>query len=99
LKSGERVQVSEADLHPHLKARMRQRGITRQEIERVLNGGWEASDAKTGTLGRVLVVPYEAEWEGQFYQEKEVTAYYKVTEKGIVVLTAKARYGGDFDRG
>jgi hypothetical protein len=46
---------------------MRQRGVIREEIERTLNEGWEAADAKPGTLGRVMVFPYEAEWEGQFY--------------------------------
>ena len=43
------IEISEADLHPHLKARMSQRGITIEEIERVLNEGWEATDAKPGT--------------------------------------------------
>ncbi len=67
-------------------------------IERVLNEGWEATDAKPGTLGRVMVFPYEAEWEGQFYREKEVTVYYKVTDEELILLTAKARYGQGFPR-
>ena len=50
-------------------------------------------------LGRVMVFPYETEWEGQFYQEKEVTVYYKVTDKGLILLTVKARYGQSFPRG
>jgi len=92
------IKLTEADLHPHLKARMRQRGITREELERTLNEGWEATDTKPGMFGRVLVFPYAAEWEGQFYQEKEVTVYYKVTAEGLVLLTAKARYGQSFPR-
>jgi len=83
----------------HLRARMHQRGITREEIERTLNEGREASDAKSGTLGRVMVFPYETEWERQFYQEKEVTVYYKVTDEGLILLTVKARYGQGFPRG
>ena len=98
MRVGDRIRVLEADLHPHLKARMQQRGITRQEIEHVLNEGWKAGDAKTGTLGKVLVFAYRGEWEGQFYYEKEVTVYYKVTEGEIRLLTAKARYGKDFPR-
>ena len=93
------IQVTECHLHPHLIARMRQRGITRQEIERVLNEGWEATDTKPGISGRVLVFPFQEEWEGQFYQEKEVTVYYKLTKEGIVLLTAKARYGKGFPQG
>jgi len=78
---------------------MHQRGITREEIERTLNEGRKASDAKSGTLGRVMVFPYETEWEGQFYQEKEVTVYYKVTDEELILLTVKARYGQGFPRG
>lgn len=93
------IQVTESELHPHLRARMRQRGITREEVEQTLNKGWAASDAKPGTVGRALVFPYQAEWEGQFHQEKEVTVYYKVAGEGMALLTAKARYGKDFPRG
>ena len=67
--------ITQADLHSHLWARMQQRGVRREEIERTLNRGWEAPDAKLGTRGRVMVFAYGAEWEGRFYQEKEVTVY------------------------
>ena len=73
-------------------------GSPAQELERVLGEGWEATDTKLGTSGRVLVFPYQAKWEGRFYHEKEVTVYYKVTREGILLLTAKARYGQDFPR-
>jgi len=55
-------------------------------------------DAKPGTEGRVLVLSYAADWEGRFYEEKEVTVYYKMTVSGYVVLTVKARYGQGFPR-
>ena len=93
------LRITEADLHPHLLARMRQRGVTLEEVERTLRKGWEATDAKPGTLGRVMVLPYGAEWEGQFYREKEVTVYYKVSGKQIILLTVKARYGEKFPQG
>lgn len=99
LRQGKGLRITQADLHPHLRARMRQRGITREEIERALNEGWGATDAKLGTLGRVMVFRYEAEWEGHFYQEKEVTVYYKVTNEELILLTVKARYGQGFPRG
>jgi hypothetical protein len=78
---------------------MEQRGVTRQEIERVLNEGWEAIDAKVGTLGKVMVFPYEREWEGAFYESKEVTVYFKLIEERMIMLTVKARYGRDFPQG
>jgi len=74
-------------------ARMTQRGIRREEIALVFRDGWEATDAKPGTLGKMLVFPYGGEWEGQFYEEKEVTVYYKTVAGQLVLLTVKARYG------
>ena len=90
--------ITEADLHPHLQARMEQRGITREEIEHTLNAGWTASDAKPGTMGKVFVFDYRAKWLGHFFEEKEVSVYYKVIGEAITLLTAKARYGKDFPR-
>lgn len=84
--------------HAHLRARMQQRGISREEVEITLNSGWSAEDAKAGTLGKVRVFPYNAGWEGNQYPEKEVTVYYRVQGTEIVVLTAKARYGVSFPR-
>jgi hypothetical protein len=98
-RGGKQIKVTEEDLHPHLKARMQQRGITRQEIERTLNEGWEATDAKPGTLGKVMVFSYQAEWEERFYEQKEVTVYYNSVGEDLVLLTVKARYGKDFLRG
>jgi hypothetical protein len=79
--------------------RMQQRGVSLGEIERTLNEGWEASDAKEGTTGRVFVFSYTADWEGRYFEEKEVTVYYRYKSGQIVILTAKARYGRDFIRG
>jgi len=71
------MHISSSDLHPHLLARMRQRGVTVEEMEETLNHGWEASDVKPGTIGKVMVFDYEAEWEGQFYQglTREILAF------------------------
>lgn len=72
----DRVEVSEEDLYEHVMRRMLQRGITLEEIRRALTEGWEAADAKPGTLEKMLVFPYDREWEGQIYEEKEVTVYF-----------------------
>jgi len=72
----EPLQVHESDLHAHLMARMAQRGITFEEIRQTLKSGWQATDCKPGTLGKVFVFSYGVEWEGRFYAEKEVTVYY-----------------------
>ena len=78
---------------------MHQRGVTQEEIERTLNEGWDADDAKPGTSGKVMVFPYNSDWEGQFYREKEVTVYYRMRGEDLSLLTVKARYGQEFPRG
>lgn len=91
--------ITQDDLHRHLLERMSQRGVSKEEVERVLNGGWEAIDTKSGTQGKIYVFPYQQEWEGRWYEEKEVTVYYKMVEGALVLLTVKARYGLAFPRG
>ncbi len=73
-----------------------QRGIVTEEIERVLNEGWEATDAKAGTLGKVFVFLYNRMWEGELFEEKEVSVYYKLVNDTMILLTVKARYGKGF---
>jgi DNA-binding transcriptional MerR regulator len=89
--------LSDAHLHPHLQKRMKQRGVTLAELEQVLNEGNDALTAKPGTYGKVLRMSYESEWEGQYYEEKEVTVYYKLADnKDLILLTVIARYGRAF---
>jgi hypothetical protein len=90
------IKISDADIHSHLKARMAQRGITRDEIETTLNEGWNAKDAKPGTIGKVFVFSYNKIWEGKLFDEKEVSVYYKIVSDSMMLLTVKARYGKDF---
>jgi hypothetical protein len=93
------MEIKESDIHNHLKARMLQRGITLEEIKETINKGWDAKDIRIGTEGKILVFPFNGEWEGKFYEEKEVTVYFKIKEGKIILLTAKARYGKDFSKG
>jgi RecA-family ATPase len=60
-ENNEWVYITESDLHPHLKIRMIQRGISPQEIEDTLNRGWESFDAKPGTFGKTMVYLYQDE--------------------------------------
>jgi len=48
------MKINEADLHHHLKSRMLQRGISKEEIEHTINKGWNAGDAKEGVEVRCL---------------------------------------------
>ncbi len=94
-----KTKLSERDFHPHIKARMNQRGITKEEMGKTLSKGWEADDAKSGTFGKTFVFPYKKRWEKEFFEEKEVRVYYKYIDDNFVLLTVKARYGRDFVKG
>lgn len=78
---------------------MQQRGVSINEIEMTINKGWEAKDAKEGTIGRQFVFEYHAFWEGKYFEEKEVSVYYRYKDKSLILLTVKARYGKDFKKG
>ena len=93
------IKIKESDLHPHIRARMLQRGISIKEIEETLSRGWDAADAVEGTTGKVAVFTYNAEWEGKLFEEKEVTVYYRYKGEQFILLTAKARYGKHFRKG
>ena len=87
------MEIADNDIHQHIFARMQQRGVTREEIQIVLNEGRDAKDCKPGTCGKVMNFEYQREWEGIYFEEKEVTVYYKIKEGKLVLLTVKARYG------
>lgn len=93
-----KIELKDADFHPHILQRMQQRGVSKREVEVTLNEGWTAEDATVGTQGRVFVFAYDAIWEGTHYGEKEVTVYSKYVGGKLVLLTAKARYGSSFER-
>ena len=95
----ENIKIDDTDFHSHLKSRMLQRGVTKEEVEKTIKDGWKAEDAKTGTEGKVFVFPYNGEWEGKYFAEKEVTVYYKIVKGKILPLTVKSRYGGKFLKG
>ena len=78
---------------------MVQRGVSLEEMQITLEKGWPALDAKKGTEGKIYVLPFNREWEGRYFEEKEVTVYYKFKAGELVLLTVKARYGKDFKRG
>lgn len=93
------MKIKDTDIHHHLEARMLQRGINKEEIEITINKGWIAGDAKEETIGKTFVFSYNNYWEDNFYEEKEVTVYYKMKGEKIILLTTKARYGKSFKKG
>ncbi len=49
------IKLSEKDFHKHILKRMRERGVTRREVEKTLNEGIQDKDAKEGTFGKKMV--------------------------------------------
>jgi hypothetical protein len=45
-----------------------------------------------------MVFPYDSDWEGQQYPEKEVTVHYRLLDQDVVLLNVKARYRTAFQR-
>jgi hypothetical protein len=66
----ESPQLTEGDIHHHLRVRMEMRGLSLGDLNLTLANGWPASDAVPGTEGRTWVLEFEATWEGRFYREK-----------------------------
>jgi len=95
-----KIDIDSNHLHPHIESRMQQRGVTFEEIKQVMVEGWEAAESKPGTYGKIMVFEYESYWEDLYYQQKEVTVYYKQQEgENLILLTVIARYGQNFYRG
>jgi len=46
------MKIKDTDIHHHLRARMLQRGIGKEEIEITINKGWSTGGAKEGTIGK-----------------------------------------------
>ncbi|MEW6103201.1 MAG: DUF4258 domain-containing protein [bacterium] len=92
------IRLEDKDFHHHIKARMNQRGITKEEVELTINEGYDADDAKEGIYGKMLIFPYNDRWEGRFFEEKEVRVYYRLENDNFILLTVKARYGSEFQR-
>lgn len=84
--------------HDHIRRRMAARGVLESEVLAALETGWPCDDAQSGTDCRTMVFEFRAEWEGRWFEEKEVTVYFKDVEDSFILLTAKARYGSNFPR-
>jgi hypothetical protein len=49
---GGKIRIIQADLHPHLRARMHQRGVIREEIERTLRQAQDKRQAQPTSSGQ-----------------------------------------------
>lgn len=64
------------DYHEHVRSRMLRRGVTEADVEHTLDLGWPCSDADAGRNCKTFVFEFNADYDGRWYAEKEVTVYY-----------------------
>lgn len=78
-------------IHPHAIIRMRERGITEEEISATIENG-ERFTAKYGRVGFRRNFHFESSWMGRFYNTKQVEIYAVDEGFQMVVITVIAKY-------
>ena len=77
-------------LHPHAEARLAERGATEQEVIDTVLGG-ERFAAKYGRTGFRRNFSFAAEWNGHFFETKQIEVF-AVEENGWLVITVIVKY-------
>jgi hypothetical protein len=77
-------------LHAHALDRLAERGATEAEVVRTVEEG-ERFTAKYGRQGFRRNFPFEGEWNGKPYANKQIEAY-AVDEGGWLVITVIVKF-------
>jgi hypothetical protein len=75
----------------HALERMEERGTSRHEVRTTIREG-EASDARHGRTEFTCTFPFEDEWNGTYYENKELTVYAADDGGDWIVVTVISRY-------
>lgn len=78
-------------IHEHADARMKERGVTEDEIIETANFG-EQFPAKFGRTGYRRNFQFDAEWQGKFYHTKQVEIFTVHEDNAVLVITVVAKY-------
>ena len=62
------------------------------EVEQTLAAGVEA-EAHSGREARTLVFPFQGDWRGRQYQEKEVKVVFIREGDDVIVVSVTTRFG------
>ena len=81
--------------HPHAVERMRERGVTEEEVRATVERG-EPFPAKFGRMGFRRNFQFHDEWRGRRYWFKQVEVFAVWEDEDWLVITVIARY---FDGG
>ncbi len=80
------------ELSEHAREQLRFRGTTPAEVERAIR----SSEWKPAELGRLecrLVLPFNADWNGNRYANKTVRPIFVEEKSRIIVVTVYVYYG------
>lgn len=78
-------------LHPHAQARLPERGGTEEEVKATVEGG-ERFGAKYGRIGFRRNFPFDGDWQGKHYANKQVEAYAVAENGDWIVITVIVKY-------
>lgn len=76
----------------HARERMSERGVTKDEVLTVLEGG-EPRDAEGGRRYKEATFEFSGEWQGRRYPQKRIRVIYVQEGDSTVVVTVYAFYG------
>jgi hypothetical protein len=78
-------------LHPHAQARLQERGGTEEEVRLTVEGG-ERFEAKYGRSGFRRNFPFNGDWQGRRYANRQVEAYAVEENGNWMVITVIVKY-------
>lgn len=78
-------------IQPHAQERMKERGVTENEVKATIEHG-ESFPAKFQRTGFRRNFPFDSIWRGKYYKVKQVEVY--AIQEGIdwIVITVITRY-------
>ena len=79
------------DFHPHALDRIFERGTSREEVEKTIEGG-EQFPAKFGRTGFRRNFTFDNQWRGKHYNTKQVEVYAVQENESWVVITVITRF-------
>ena len=82
----------EIKIEPHTLERSEERGTNREEIEDVLENGFEIS-ARSGRRGKAKVYEFKRERLGKYYEHKRVEVIYAEEADALITVTVYVYYG------
>jgi len=79
------------ELHPHAKARIKERGATKEEVTATIKYG-EPFAVKFGRSGFRRNFPYNSLWRGKYYANKQIEAIAVQDNDNWLVITVMVKY-------